>query len=135
MWWHSSQAPAQTNGPCSPYSLTSPENEASHDVVIQIRRLITQLSQRLAPPTDTLDDEVLGGAERVAGEGVVFLRICICYLSVVCKILAYFYSMLCFPFATELQLKATHPHHGEPHGDAQPVEELGYIPDTRCEFQ
>jgi hypothetical protein len=41
----------------------------------------------------------------------------------------------CFPFATELQLRATQSHHGKRHGDAQPVEELGYIPDTRCEFQ
>src|SRR5271156_2978876 len=95
MWWHSSQALAQTDGPYSPCSLTSPENEASHDVVIQIGRPITQLSQHLAPPTDILDDEGLGGAERVAGEGVAFLRICVCYLSVVCKTLSFFYSMLC----------------------------------------
>lgn len=49
------------------------EHEASHDVVIQIGRPIVQLSQRLAPPADILDDEGLGGAECVVGEGVVFL--------------------------------------------------------------
>jgi hypothetical protein len=63
-----------------------PEHEVSRDVVIQTGRPITHvlrfapvtllptglcLPHRLAPRTDVLDDEGLGVAERVVGEGVV----------------------------------------------------------------
>jgi hypothetical protein len=62
------------------------KDQITHDIVIQVRRPIAhvlrlapvallatrlQLSQRLAPRADVLDDKRLRGTERVVGEGVV----------------------------------------------------------------